>query len=505
MSTDPTPPAIGRRAVLRMLAAASAAPLLTATGGAPASAAPQAPQGGRSYLTRPDLHPPLVEITTPPRGTAPGHIALTPAPANVFDEHAPAPRGSVQPGALLMDDTGEPVWFSPAPQGVIANLEVQRYQDKPVLTWWEGTVRVPPGFGYGQYAIVDQNYRRIATVQAGNGLQADMHEFVITPRGTALLVGYAEVRVDTTPVGGAPDAKVLEGVVQEIDIARGDVLFEWRSLQHVGLDESFLPAPTDPEQWFDYIHLNAVCEDGDGALLVSARCTHTVYRIDRSTGEVTWRLNGRKSDFAMGSDAAFAWQHDVRRQPDDTITVFDNADAAPGRGRSRALALAVDDGARTANVVRSTDSPERLLSPNQGNNQVLGDRHLFVGWGGKPYFTEFGPRDEVLFHGRFTEPITSYRAYRAAWVGRPLDAPAVVGQPGNGGTSVYASWNGATEVAKWRVLAGPDEQHLAPVRDADRTGFETRVDIPGAQAFVAVQALDASGAVLGTSPTARVG
>ena len=229
-----------------------------------------------------------------------------------------------------MDDTGEPVWFSPAPQGVIANLEVQRYQDEPVLTWWEGTVRVPPGFGSGQYAIVDQNYRRIATVRAGNGLQADMHEFVITPRGTALLIGYAEVRADTTPVGGVPNAKVLEGVVQEIDIARGDVLFEWRSLQHVGLDESFLPAPTDPEQWFDYIHLNAVCEDGDGALLVSARCTHTVYRIDRSTGAVTWRLNGRRSDFAMGADAAFAWQHDVRRQPDGTITVFDNADAAPG-------------------------------------------------------------------------------------------------------------------------------------------------------------------------------
>jgi len=503
-------PTLGRRSVLRMLAAAPAVPAALAGASSTAQAAERSgsvhTKAGQSLVSRPDLHPPLVEITTPAAGTEPGYVLLTPAGANVLDAEAVAPRAAVQPGALIMDNTGQPVWFAPPAQGgtVIANLQVQQYQGKPVLTHWEGTVMVPPGFGYGQYAILDETYTRIATIKAANGLQGDMHELVITPRGTALIVIYNEVRVDTTPVGGQPNSKVLEGVVQEIDIASGELLFEWRSLQHVGLDESAYPVPKDPEAWHDYIHLNAVCEDGD-ALLVSARCTHTVYRIDRRTGEITWRLGGQRSDFRLGPDAAFAWQHDVRRQPDGTITVFDNADPAPpGRGKSRALALRVDENAKTADVVRSNESPEGLLAPNQGNNQVLANGHLFVGWGGKPYFTEFGQRDEVLFHGRFTESITSYRSYRSAWVGRPLDAPAVAGTPGNGVTSVYACWNGATEVTGWRVLAGPDAQHVAPVLDAPKSGFETRIDVGGAQPFVAVQALDAGGNVLGTSATVPV-
>lgn len=495
---------IGRRAVLRMLAAAPAVPALIGTAGNAGAAASPGARAGQGLITRPDLQPPLVEISTPAANTEPGHVLLTPAGANVLNAEAAAPRAATQPGALIMDDLGQPVWFSPPAEGVIANLQVQRYQDRPVLTFWEGAIEVPPGFGNGQYAVLDESYRRIATVRAANGLQGDMHEFVITPRGTALLLIYSEVRADTTPVGGQPNSKVLEGVLQEIDIASGQLLLEWRSLQHVGLDESLLAVPKDPEQWFDYIHPNAICEDGE-ALLVSARCTHSVFRIDRASGEVTWRLGGKRSDFAMGPDAAFAWQHDARRQPDGTITIFDNAEAAPGRGRSRALSLAVDETARTANVVRSNESPEGLLAPNQGNMQVLANGHVFVGWGGEPYFTEFGADGEVLFHGRFTESITSYRAFRSAWVGKPLDAPAVAGLPGNGSTSVYASWNGATEVVTWRVLAGPDEANLAPVQDAPKTGFETRVDIAGAQPFVSVEALDAGGAVLGASPPARVG
>ncbi|GAA3358932.1 arylsulfotransferase family protein [Saccharopolyspora gregorii] len=507
MTTHPRE--LGRRSVLRMLAAASAVPALVSTGTAATAAAAAAPapragtRAGHTFVSRPDLNPPQVAISTPAAGVRPGHVLLTPAGANKLDPAAAAPRADFQPGALIMDDLGQPVWFSHPAEGVIADMQVQQYQEKPVLTFWEGAIHVPPGFGTGQFAIVDESYQRIATVRPANGLEGDMHEFVITPRGTALIIVYTEVRADTTPVGGAANAKVLEGVVQEIDIAGGELLFEWRSLEHVAIEESFYPVPADPEEWFDYIHLNAVCEDGD-ALLVSARCTHAVYRIDRGTGEVTWRLNGKKSDFEMGPDAAFAWQHDCRRREDGTITLFDNAAAAPGRGRSRALVLDVDEQARTATVRRSHESPEGLLAPNQGNTQLLDEDHLFVGWGGEPYFTEFDADGEVLFHGNFVDSITSYRAFRSPWVGRPLDRPAVAGQAGDGVTSVYASWNGATEVAAWRVLTGPDEANLAPVQDVPRTGFETRVDVPGAAAFVGVQALDARGEVLGDSPAAEV-
>ncbi|MDI2027009.1 arylsulfotransferase family protein [Saccharopolyspora sp. TS4A08] len=492
---------LGRRSVLRMLAAA---PLVPAALSGAAQAAPRPSVGalGADLVTRPDLHPPLMEIITPAAGTEPGQVLLTPTGASTMDVNAPAPRAPIQPGAMLMDDTGQPVWFGPSSEGVNFDLKVQQYQGKPVLTFWEGKVVVPPGFGHGKFVIMDEAYARIAEVVPANDLTGDLHEFVITPQGTALILAYREVRLDTTPVGGQPNSKVLEGVVQEIDIASGELIFEWNSLEHVGLDESFYPVPKDPEAFHDYIHLNAICEDGD-ALLISARCTHAIYRIDRASGEVKWRLCGRKSDFAMSEDAGFAWQHDVRRHSDGTISLFDNADAA-GRAKSRGMTLNVDEAARTATLLRSAESPEGLLAPNQGNAQLLANGHMFVGWGGQPYFTEFGPNNEVLFHGRFTETMASYRAHRAQWVGKPADSPAVVGKPGDGITSVYTSWNGATEVTTWRALAGPDDQNLTAVADAEKTGFETKIDIQGAHPVVAVEALDASGNVLGRSPAVAV-
>ncbi|SFS73510.1 arylsulfotransferase family protein [Saccharopolyspora flava] len=492
---------LGRRSVLRMLAAA---PLVPAALSGVAQAAPRPAVGalGADLVTRPDLHPPLMEIITPASGTEPGQVLLTPTGASTMDVNAPAPRAPIQPGAMLMDDTGQAVWFGPSSEGVNFDLKVQEYQGKPVLTFWEGTVVVPPGFGHGKFVIMDETYTRIAEVVPANDLTGDLHEFVITPQGTALILAYREVRLDTTAVGGQPNSKVLEGVVQEIDIASGELIFEWNSLEHVGLDESFYAVPKDSEVYHDYIHLNAICEDGD-ALLISARCTHAIYRIDRASGEVKWRLCGRKSDFEMGEDAAFAWQHDVRRHEDGTISLFDNADAA-GRGKSRGMTLDVDETAKTATLLRSAESPEGLLAPNQGNAQLLANGHMFVGWGGKPYFTEFGPDNEVLFHGRFTETMASYRAHRARWVGRPTDSPAVVGQPGDGVTSVYTSWNGATEVTTWRVHAGPDDQHLTPVADAPKSAFETKIDLQGTHPVIAVEALDASGAVLGRSPAIPV-
>jgi hypothetical protein len=492
---------LDRRSVLRMLAAA---PLVPAALSGTAQAAPRPSAGvlGADLVSRPDLHPPLMEIITPAAGTEPGHVLLTPTGASTMDVNAPAPRAPIQPGSMLMDDTGQAVWFGPATEGVNFDLKVQQYQGKPVLTFWEGEVVVPPGFGHGKFVVLDETYNRIAEVAPVNGLTGDLHEFIITPQGTALLLAYREVRVDTTPVGGQPNSKVLENVVQEIDIASGELVFEWNSLEHVGLDESFYPVPKDPEAFHDYIHLNAICEDGD-ALLISARCTHAVYRIDRRSGDVKWRLCGRRSDFTMGDDAAFAWQHDVRRHADGSISLFDNADAA-GRGKSRGMTLNVDESAKTATLLRSAESPEGLLAPNQGNAQMLPNGHMFVGWGGKPYFSEFGPNNEVLFHGRFAESMGSYRAYRAQWVGKPTDAPAVAGKPGDGVTSVYASWNGATEVTAWRVLAGPDEQNLTPVLDAPKAGFETKIDVQGSHACAAVEALDGSGAVLGRSAAVAV-
>ena len=101
---------------------------------------------------------------------------------------------------------------------------------------------------------------------------------------------------------------------------------------------------------YDYIHLNAVSLDGDDGFLVSARNTSTVYRLDRESASVDWRLGGHSSDFEIDGDAEFAWQHDAHRRADGTITLFDNQ-SEDDAGWSRGLRLAVDEDAMTASLV----------------------------------------------------------------------------------------------------------------------------------------------------------
>ncbi|MCI2421182.1 arylsulfotransferase family protein [Saccharopolyspora sp. K220] len=450
---------------------------LLLVGAAPAIAAPPQPH---HFVTRPDLSPPMVQMETPANGTEPGYIFL-------------APHGTAaQSGPMIIDDTGQPVWFQPVGDGAglfTMDFKAQTYQGKPVLTWWQGAPH--PGYGEGEYVVYDQSYQQIATVRAGNGLRADLHEMVITPRDTALIIAYHTVQLDRP---------VVEGVVQEIDIATGAVLFDWHSLDHVGLEESTVPPPEDPAAPYDYIHLNSITEDAAGNLLISARHTDALYQLDRATGGVQWRLGGNRSDFAVAPEAVFARQHDARWLPNGTMSLFDNAASEPGPA-SRALVLSVDQQARTVGLVRAASHPGGATSVSQGNHQVLPGGHSFVGWGSQPQFTEFDQSGAVLLHGSFGDGMPSYRAFRLPWTATPTDQPVAV----LSATTVYASWNGATEVRGWRILAGAAPDQLRPITDTPRSGFETTVQLPGPEAFAAVEALDAGGQVIARSEPVPAG
>jgi len=360
--------------------------------------------------------------------------------------------------------------------------------------------------------VVDERYRPVAEGRAGNGYDADLHEFALTPRGTALLCIYAPVPVDLSRVGGAREGIAIEAVVQEVDVATGLVVFEWHSLDHVRPDESYYEVPKRANAPWDYFHINSIAEDRDGDLLVSARHTFAVYKLSRTTGEVRWRLGGKRSDFRMGPGARFAWQHDARRGRDGTLTLFDNAHTRaapassqrvterPGRERSRALALALDERAGTARVARAVTHPRGLLSDTQASTALLPNGNLFVGWGSERWFSEFDARGRMVLDGRLASGNDSYRAYRVRWRGRPAQPPRVVA---DGSGAAYASWNGATGVARWQLLAGERAGALRPVRTVPRAGFETRIPVPGAARLIAVRALDGRGRPLGTSAPVR--
>jgi hypothetical protein len=434
------------------------------------------------FQSRPDLQPAAVRIT---QGRPIGNdIFLTPM------------RGPVQWGPMIVDPAGQLVWFLPlsASTDQAANLRVQQYQGQPVLTWWQGFQNA--GLGEGEDVIYDNHYRQIATVEAGNGLEADLHEFTITPQGTALITAYQLVH---WPLGSNPNGLVFDGVVQEIDIPTGLVLFQWDSLDHVSLDDSYVAAPTKPRP-YDYFHVNSVQQAADGNLIVSARNTWTVYDIDHRTGDVVWKLGGRHSDFKMGPGTSTAYQHHVRSWPGGLFTVFDNGTAHHGHAQSRGIIERVDPVKRTTTLVRALTHSPRVLSSFEGSVQPLDHGNTFVGWGAVPYFTQFGAAGRQIYDGRFVDENSSYRAYRSAWSGQPDSPPALaVSASGDGTAHLYASWNGATAVTGWRVLAGPAPHALVPVGGAKRTGFETQIVVHSGEPYFAVQALGGS-QVLATSP-----
>lgn len=435
-------------------------------------------------------------VLTAAHGTAPGYIFIAPK------------EGVEQGGPLILRNDGQVVWFRPLDTHRVANFRVQRYRGQPVLTWWRGeTLKAGSNNRNrhnGHYVIADDSYRVIATVTAANGLGGDLHDFLLTPRNTALFTIYHRVPYDLSALGGPKHGTIAEGVVQEVDVATGRLLFEWHSLDHVSPKESYEPLPKPASNSYDYFHINSIDVEPNGNLLVSGRYTHAVYEIRRSDGAVVWRLGGKRSDFALGPAARFAWQHDVERQPDGTITMFDNEAHHPKAGlETRVLVLRLDEKRRTASVVRTYTHPNPLLAPSQGSAQFLPDGHVFVGWGSEPYATEFDHAGDVLLDLRFgASRFDSYRAYRFRWHGHPTDPPALAVVPGSRGTTVYASWNGATEVAGWRVLAGPDRQHLTTIAEAAKSGFETSIRVRSRAHVFEVAALDAKGRVMRISDPA---
>ena len=446
-------------------------------------------------------------VTAPLGAVAPGLVFITPN------------NGLAPDGLLIADNAGKPIWIRPDTGSNAANFRPAAYHGKPVLTWWEGSVN--GGFGAGQLVIMDDTYTELLRFGAGAGRKADIHEFQITPQNTALILTDTGVSL---PAGGSPPPwQNWDCIVEEVDIATGTVLFEWHSADHISPDESVIPPPgTTPSPSattntlagtatatpagsipaqaipvYDSVHVNAIELDTDGNLIVSARNTSAIYKVDRSTGEIRWRLGGKRSDFKMGPGATFALQHDPRRHPDGTLSVFDDG-AAPST--SRAIVLDVDEAAMTATLVRSYGHPHGKLAMSQGNMQVLPNGNVFVGWGSTGYASEFSADGQLLFDADFSGSIQSYRCFRYPWVATPTEPPVVAADTPEGGlVNLYASWNGATEVASWEVLSGSDAKKLHSLGTFPRTGFETVLAVEPTGSLVAINALDGKGTVLGTS------
>jgi hypothetical protein len=327
-------------------------------------------------------------------------------------------------GPEIIDSQGNVVWFKAVPAGEEASdFRVQTYNHQPVLTFWQGAGL--GGLSSGTDYIYNDHYQQIATVNAGNGLSADGHEFLITPWNTALILSYTTATANLTSIGGPADQTVINGVVQEINIATGQVLFQWNSEDHVPFSQSEQPLPASASTPWDWFHINAVKLDTNGNLLIDARDTWTTYEVNPQSGNIIWQLGGKDSSFKLVAgpgqvlDSAgeiFAWQHDPEALGNGVYTFFDNDSAGtPLLPYSRAVTVRLDPQNRTATLLASDNQPEGLSAPSQGNAQTTQDGNLVVGWGALPYFSEFSRSGSLLFNAQFPAGVNTYRAYQAQW------------------------------------------------------------------------------------------
>lgn len=442
------------------------------------------------FRSRPDLMPPTINVVTNDGSVADTAMALiTPI----------VPEG--QNGALIADVNGDPVWYHlpPDPRWSVLCLRQQEWNGEPVLVWWQGAKLL--GYGFGHWVIADQHYQMIAEVQVGNGLQGwDCHDLILTDRGTAISFAYHALNWRHEGQLGIREGVLVDGVLQEVDVETGLVYWEWHTADHIDPDEFYGSPPTNPLAQWDYAHINSVALDDDGHVLISCRNTWAIYKIHRETGEVIWRLGGKRSDFVMEPGTRFAWQHDAQRLPDGLFSLFDNhhhLQENEPHYTSRGLVLDLDEEKMIARVAREYEHPAGTLSVTQGNMQTRSDGSVVVGWGSAPNYSVFAADGTLAYDARFRSHTQSYRAYFEDWTGLPIDPLDVATKTNaDGSVTVYASWNGATHVAAWRVVDGPDAARAAELGHSLRTGFETTIIVQVGTEWMAVEALDSTGEVL---------
>jgi outer membrane protein assembly factor BamB len=376
---------------MAMAAAALCAAVVSCSSGPAATASTQAPP---------------VTVLTKGADNGNGDIFLAPS----------GPRYGT--GPEIVSITGKVLWFHRLPTGTYAtDFRTQTYLGKPVLTWFQGSRTG------GEDVIYNARYQQIATVKPANGYLSDFHEFLITPWNTALILADKPGTANLTSLGLSAHQQVIDGVVQEIDIKTGKLLFQWDSADYVPYSDSHAPMGQPGQPW-DWFHINAVHLDTDGNLLIDARNTWTTYKVNIHTGQIIWELGGKQSSFTLKAAPGqvldhdgeiFAWQHDPEAIGGGKYTFFDDESGGDLLGYSRAVTVRLNLQTHVATLIKSDNQPEGLVAGAMGNAQTTRNGDLFVGWGALPYISEFSPSGKLLFNAELPAGTSTYRAYRLPW------------------------------------------------------------------------------------------
>jgi hypothetical protein len=425
----------------------------------------------------------------------------------------------------ILDTAGNLVWTFDEYMGEIYNLQVQEYKGQPYITYWAGDDTVG-GHGAGKYHMLDQHYEEFKEIDAANGLDADLHDFRITTDNTALITVYQIIEADLSSLNASlTKGEIWDSIFQEIDLETGEALFEWRASEHIDWEEAYLDineqADGDKGRPWDFYHINTVDKDPAGNYLVSGRFTRSIVYVNGTSGDIIWRLGGKRNEFkdlSNGAATKFAGQHDVHWTDDyNTITFFDNrADwftAIDDKSAGAKLVLNYSSvlSQPTAELVQSYIHPSKILSISQGSMQTLPSGNMLVGYGFNGVVAEFSPSGKLLCDAFFeastylgSGDVQSYRAYKNQWVGLPNTPVDLALHDG----VFYVSWLGATEVREWVLRSAfGDDDEWSEIARFRKDGFETHYTLTAEQRikrWVRAYALGDDGQELGSSESLDV-
>jgi Arylsulfotransferase (ASST)/Bacterial Ig domain/RTX calcium-binding nonapeptide repeat (4 copies) len=303
---------------------------------------------------------------------------------------------------VIFDRNGVPVWWDTESPGRMIDAKVL---DDGTIAWWRDN--------HG-YIVHDLNGSLLGEINTVLG-PTDLHELQQTPNGNYLLIS-SKVRehIDLSEYGYGPDEEVLDYIVEEVT-PQGQLVWSWDTGDHIGLDETGRWWPKlITEVPRDIVHMNAIEPVGENAVLVSLRHTDAVYKIDKSTGEILWKLGGTWTTKSLNAvndpqgSYPLGGQHDPRLMPDGTITVYDNRTALPSP--PRAVRYEIDEAKRTATLVEQVTDPFITSSFCCGSARLSADGSWLMSWTPNSYVAEYDAAHETTFRLRFGGTLFSYRA-----------------------------------------------------------------------------------------------
>ncbi|MFA7421153.1 MAG: aryl-sulfate sulfotransferase, partial [Melioribacteraceae bacterium] len=326
--------------------------------------------------------------------------------------------------AMMIKDDGKPYWYKKFDNHYPADFKMQpngmlSYADMMNDYYYAGG-------GEAVHKLMDSTYTVVDSFKMGNGYVADGHDFKLLPNGHALLFAYDLQQVDMSKIvpGGNPAAMVAGSIIQELD-ANKNVVFQWRSWDYIPIVESYFDLTLAA---FDPIHANTITQSNDGNIIASFRNLSQVIKIDKSNGNIIWRLGGKKNQFTFIGEHAenaplyFSRPHGVVELPNGNIMLFDNGlDHSPKY--SRAVEYKIDETNKTATLVWEYKHPDGVYGATQGSVQRLSNGNTLICWGSAPMtkltwpsVTEVKPNGSITSELFFeNKGILSLHAFKYLW------------------------------------------------------------------------------------------